>query len=298
MNYTIAIPVYNGARTLGAAIASARDQNAPFPFEVLVVDNASTDSTPEIIQTFTGRVRVLRNPSMVTMYENHNVCLREAAGRHVLFCHADDVLEPHALTTVDRALCTVPTPERTVLWGRSLFRDFARMLEISGYALDEVFSGPSAVKPFLYYGVSPSGTCYPRETMNAVGGFVYTAHPLCPNDWMTMILLANREFSFVMIDQLYMRRKFSSTLPDNTPLARRMEAGEAAIRDLRLVLRDDDILATLKASFDLKVPPTAFYYACAKNRLSRPGIKRHLLLKGLRYPLLWKDPLAIRTLLA
>lgn len=298
MDYTLAIPVYNGAHGVCAALDSCLAQNAPFPFEVLLVDNASTDATPEVVRPYADRVRLIRNARTVTMYENHNECLRHAAGRHVLFCHADDALEPNALTVVDRALKSVPAPDQTVLWGRSLFRDFFRMLEISGLALNQVFSGPAGIKPFLYGGLTPSGTCFPRQALLDVGGFVYTAHPLCPNDWMTMMLLALRNFSFVMIDQRYVSRKFSTTLPGDVPLARRLDAWAGAIRDLRHVLSDEELMTALSHAFSLRFPPLPFYYACIKNHLARSVIKRRLAFKVGCNPLLWRDPLTIRTLLA
>lgn len=298
MRYTVAIPVYNGARYVREAIASALAQDACQPYEVLVVDNASTDDTADILRAFNARLRVVRNPTTLNMYENHNECLRQAIGDHVVFCHADDVLEPKALAVIDEALGSVPSPEKTVLWGRSLFRDFARMLEISGLAMNQVFNGPKGVRPFLYYGLSPSGTCYPRQALLDAGGFVYTAHPLCPNDWMTMIFLALKGFSFLMRDQLYCRRKFSSTLPDETPRRQRLQAGEAAIRDLRKVLTDEEVMSALTTAFTLKFPPLAFYHACIKNSMNPSAIKVRLGLKTIRFPLLWRDPLTILTLLA
>src|SRR5690606_34215449 len=45
---TIIIPVHNGAHFIGAAVRSALAQRYA-PLEVLVVDNASTDETPQIV---------------------------------------------------------------------------------------------------------------------------------------------------------------------------------------------------------------------------------------------------------
>ena len=47
---SVIIPVRNRARTIGESIESAARQEAPFPFNVLVVDNHSTDGTSAIVE--------------------------------------------------------------------------------------------------------------------------------------------------------------------------------------------------------------------------------------------------------
>jgi len=52
---SIIIPVRNRANTIGDAVASALRQHASFAFNVIVVDNHSTDGTTEILRTFAAR---------------------------------------------------------------------------------------------------------------------------------------------------------------------------------------------------------------------------------------------------
>ena len=56
---TAAIPTYNRARYVGEAIESVLGQTYQ-DLEVLVVDDGSTDETPEIVGRFGDRVRYLR----------------------------------------------------------------------------------------------------------------------------------------------------------------------------------------------------------------------------------------------
>jgi glycosyltransferase involved in cell wall biosynthesis len=52
---SVIIPVRNRARTIGDAIESVLSQEAPFSFNLIVVDNHSTDGTTDVVRSFAGR---------------------------------------------------------------------------------------------------------------------------------------------------------------------------------------------------------------------------------------------------
>src|SRR5690348_7040228 len=98
---SVLTPVYNGEAYLEECIASVLAQTYT-NWEYVIVDNASTDGTSEIIRRHAekdARIRVHRNPSLVPIIRNHNIAVRQASpdARYVKFIYADDVLLPECL---------------------------------------------------------------------------------------------------------------------------------------------------------------------------------------------------------
>lgn len=56
---SVIIPVRNRARTIEDAIRSALSQETDFPFNIIIVDNHSTDGTTEIINKYSGRKEII-----------------------------------------------------------------------------------------------------------------------------------------------------------------------------------------------------------------------------------------------
>jgi glycosyltransferase involved in cell wall biosynthesis len=94
---TILLAVSNGERYLGTAVASALRQSVT-EVELLVVDDGSTDATPEILdEVGDERLRVLRNDERLGLAASLNRGLDEARGRYVARLDADDVALPRRL---------------------------------------------------------------------------------------------------------------------------------------------------------------------------------------------------------
>jgi glycosyltransferase involved in cell wall biosynthesis len=89
---SIAIPVYNGADTIRQTVESALAQTYS-DLEVVVVDNASTDGTAEIVASFDDpRIRLHRNPTNLGFLPNHDLSFQLARGEFIKPLHADDRL--------------------------------------------------------------------------------------------------------------------------------------------------------------------------------------------------------------
>lgn len=92
----VCVPAYNAGGTLAQTLESILSQTWR-DLEVLVVDNASTDNTPEVAQAFAcrdPRVRLLRFKENIGGEGNFSRCIKLATGRYTAIFHADDIYSP------------------------------------------------------------------------------------------------------------------------------------------------------------------------------------------------------------
>jgi len=88
---SIIIPVFDGAQFVGDAIQAALDQDHT-AIEVIVVDDGSTDATPEVVARY-PLVRYLRQDNAGPSAAR-NTGIAAATGSFVTFCDSDDRFRP------------------------------------------------------------------------------------------------------------------------------------------------------------------------------------------------------------
>lgn len=212
MLFTIAIPTYNNKSTIADAIQSCKSQDYNEDYEILIVNNNSNDGTEEIISEYeNSKTRIKNYKETVTMWENHNRCLREAQGAYVIFCHSDDLMLPQALTEFKHKLINRRFPSNYVCWGRSLFRDFYHNWKRGEGTLDTPLTGEFAYFPFCFGGLTPSGTLYSRNSLVKSGGFYTSENRLAPSDMSTPFKLALDGFIFEMSSFMIVKRLDANT---------------------------------------------------------------------------------------
>jgi glycosyltransferase involved in cell wall biosynthesis len=102
---SIVVPVYNGADTIGDCIESLLGIDDPdAAFEIIVVDNGSTDRTFGILDGYRDRIRMLHEPIRGAAAAR-NTGVRNARGDIIAFTDADCVVEPRWLRNLIPALC-------------------------------------------------------------------------------------------------------------------------------------------------------------------------------------------------
>ena len=101
------LPVYNGAAFIRDAINSVLAQTYA-PIECIVVDDGSTDDTPDLVRTYEPRVRLIQQPNQgVARARNHGAAL--AAGELLAFLDADDVWHPERVERQWQVLAGLPS---------------------------------------------------------------------------------------------------------------------------------------------------------------------------------------------
>jgi glycosyltransferase involved in cell wall biosynthesis len=92
---SVIIPTYNRAGCIGEAVESALNQTYK-DFEIIVVDDGSTDNTKEVLEPCLDRIRYLyQNNAGVSAARNLGI--QEASGQWVAFLDSDDVWMPEKL---------------------------------------------------------------------------------------------------------------------------------------------------------------------------------------------------------
>lgn len=105
---SVLMPVYNGELYVREAIESMLNQTFT-DFELLVLDDGSTDRTEEIVLSFNdSRIRYHRNASNIGIANNLNIGLAKARGEYIARFDGDDVSLPDRLQVQINFLDTHP----------------------------------------------------------------------------------------------------------------------------------------------------------------------------------------------
>lgn len=127
---SVIIPAYNYAETLPRAVNSVIAQLGEAQAELLVIDDGSTDATPQVLEQLqaehAGLFRALRKPNG-GLSSVRNRGIEEARGQYLIFLDADDEMAPGALAAVTRHVASHPET-RLVIGGHwSVFPDGRRV---------------------------------------------------------------------------------------------------------------------------------------------------------------------------
>jgi GT2 family glycosyltransferase len=90
---SIIVPAYNAARYLRETLDSLLAQSYE-NIEIILLDDASTDATPEIAAGYAGRITYVRQPKNRGIYDNVNTGITRARGDLIATYHADDIYLP------------------------------------------------------------------------------------------------------------------------------------------------------------------------------------------------------------
>lgn len=112
--FTVILTTYNRAELLGRAISSVLGQTF-VDFELFIIDDSSTDQTPEVVARFNDpRLEYIRQPSNGGVSLARNTGIARAHGTLIAFLDDDDTIEPTFLAEVYAAF--MQAPPRVAFW--------------------------------------------------------------------------------------------------------------------------------------------------------------------------------------
>jgi len=98
---SVVITNFNYGRYLGRCVRSVLSQSLDSRFyEVVVVDDTSTDDSVEILKTYGSEIRVIENDKNMGLAYTANVGIKSAKGRYVVRVDADDYVHADFLKTL------------------------------------------------------------------------------------------------------------------------------------------------------------------------------------------------------
>jgi len=101
---SIIIPAFNAERFIGRALRSVIGQSYVDAFEIIVVDDCSTDRTAFALELFKGEISLLRNDSRLGLPGTLNRAIRAARGKYIVRVDADDYVAHDYLYILQRFL--------------------------------------------------------------------------------------------------------------------------------------------------------------------------------------------------
>jgi glycosyltransferase involved in cell wall biosynthesis len=120
---TVLMPVYNGEQFIKEAIESILSQSFT-NFEFLIIDDGSTDTTPQIVQSYVdSRIRYIKNEKNLGISHTLNKGLEMASAELIARMDADDISYPNRLQKQYEYLESHPSCALLSSWAREILEN-------------------------------------------------------------------------------------------------------------------------------------------------------------------------------
>lgn len=217
LKLTVIVTTYNYAHLLPDALRSVAAQTVS-NFDILIVDDGSTDNTEEVVARFRPlfqECRYLKKPHTGPA-DTRNIAVQAAQGSQIAFLDADDVWSPHYLGTVQAALHTNPRAELVLCEGITFWSENGFVTEAKLEDSLPVLSGPVRSPQDLFSilrALSPSGMVFSKELYEKVGPYDVQSFGWFAEDtdWTLRALLSGT-FCLCLKKRLFLYRRHASNL--------------------------------------------------------------------------------------
>lgn len=287
---TVLMPAYNAASYIAEAIDSILKQSL-IDFELLIINDGSTDNTVQIIKSFTDPRIIIINQDNQGIAAALNTGLSKAKARYIARFDADDICSPERLQQQFIFLNTHP---EYVLAGSdaeyiSAGGDHLFYFTCIGHTNEEITKKIYFQCPFIH-----SSVMYRKDAVIKAGGYSLYAHNF--EDYFLWIQL-KKYGRFCNLSQQLIKVRFnpSSTTIDEKwrgSLFRKMKR-DIIRRGIITKEEGDQLLSIIKRQDTQKIKEGAYYAMCGKKFLidnHQPKKARSLLSKAIRiHPYRWDN---------
>jgi glycosyltransferase involved in cell wall biosynthesis len=235
--FTVIIPNYNHGRFLHQRITSVLDQTYP-QFEVIILDDASSDNSRDIIETYRQHPRVVHiiysETNSGSPFRQWKKGVEAAKGEWIWIAESDDIAEPGFLETAARAFHDNPSAGLFYCDGNILDESDATYKKTFSTIKNQVFNTSKWSNDYLENGAneiygylkfentinSASGMAFRKELFATAGSRIdwFTYY----GDWYFYIHLLLSTDVYYSSRQLYTHRRHKKSL---------LNAGTALVTD-------------------------------------------------------------------
>ena len=152
---SVIIPNYNHTKFIRGAIHSALNQTYP-RFEIIIVDDGSTDNSREVVSEFGNRVHYIWQENQ-GLAGARNTGIRAARGEFIGLLDADDLWQPNFLDVMIALADKHPDA--------AVYYCCARGMDITGQDLSQIFGGPPIPSASLFHSLLRANFLIPSTIM-------------------------------------------------------------------------------------------------------------------------------------
>lgn len=200
---SICVPTYNRRQFLKAALDSIYAQTWK-DYEVVVVDDGSTDGTEMFVRSLSLPLRYIRQANQGATGAK-NTLISEARGRYIMFLDSDDVLYADSL---QRLMDAMNEAEDKIAYGSYVRID--QEGRVIGKDKKKLHSGNITVPLFQNIIVHSCGTLFPTEILRQYGGFDKSL-PICSDYELFLRLSLKYEF-VAAVEPVFLRCRHDSNI--------------------------------------------------------------------------------------
>ncbi|HLW70817.1 MAG TPA: glycosyltransferase [Candidatus Binataceae bacterium] len=194
--FSVIIPAFNAAATIARTVECVLAQTSS-DFEIIVVDDGSTDSTREVLERYAAQIRIVSQANRgLSAARNAGASLARA--RWLALLDADDTWTADKLEEIARALPLYP--DAVMLFSDAICFDLSGTIAHGPFMPPQLAHAPSREEMMAgRFQILPSSAVIRRDTWERAGGFSEEFHGASgfEDAWFWLLLREQGPFAYL-----------------------------------------------------------------------------------------------------